>query len=73
MLAIQMASLRADWQSQHAFLHRLRCIQLQELFGFDSVRFLTDAGSMQTVESERKSKTGFQLGQSEHFQLFIII
>ena len=45
---------------------------LQKLFGFDSVRYLTEnAGSMQVVQSDRKPKTGHQLDQSEHFQLFL--
>ena len=46
--------------------------QLQTLFGFNSVRFLTEnAGSMQTVENKRKPNSGPQLEQSEHFQLFL--
>ena len=45
---------------------------LQSLFGYDAVRFLTEnAGSMQVVQRNPKHKTGYQLDQSEHFQMFI--
>ena len=45
---------------------------LQELFGFDAVRFLTEnAGSMQIVQCNRKSNARQSLEQSEHFQMFL--
>ena len=45
---------------------------LQELFGFDAVRFLTEnAGSMQVVNPDRKSNAGQTLEQSEHFRMFL--
>ena len=45
---------------------------LQELFGFDAVRFLTEnAGSMQVVNPDRKSNDGQTLEQSEHFRMFL--
>lgn len=45
---------------------------LQKLFGFDSVRFLTEnAGSMQVVKCDRKPNAGHTLDQSEHFQMFL--
>ena len=45
---------------------------LQELFGFDAVRFLTEnAGSMQIVQRDRKPNARQSLEQSEHFQMFL--
>ena len=45
---------------------------LQALFGYEAVRFLTEnAGSMQVVQRNLNSKTGQQLDQSEHYQMFI--
>ena len=44
----------------------------KSFFGFNSVRYLAEnAGSMQVVQGDRNLKTGHQLDQSEHFQLFL--
>jgi len=59
-------------RSMLSFVVYIVLCHLQSLFGYDAVRFLTEnAGSMQVVQRNPKHKTGYQLDQSEHFQMFI--
>ena len=54
------------------FVVYLVICHLQILFGVDLVRYLTEnAGSMQTVQTDRKPKAAQQLEHSEHFQMFL--
>ena len=54
------------------FVVYLVILHLQKLFGTEAIRYLTEnAGSMQTVQTDRRSKALQRLEQSEHFQMFL--